>query len=195
MGAAGAELHDRAACGRAHDAVCLGGNQALVVEGDEQQRFQQLALDGRAFDGDDRLLREDRHTFLNGPNVAVQLEILQIVEEFLVERLRGAQVVDILGGKFQVVHGVNELLQARHDGVAAAIRHTAEEHIKDGDLVNISLIQIARRHGQLIEIGHSGQIAFYIQHGRNPPVEFCSAPGGTPIFRPLCSRCAGCGQR
>ena len=72
-----------------------------MVEGDEQQRFQQLALDGRAFDGDDRLLREDGHTFLNGPNVAVQLEILQIVEEFLVERLRGAQVVDILGGKFQ----------------------------------------------------------------------------------------------
>ena len=96
----------------------------------------------------------------------MQLEILEVVEEFLVKGLGGAQIVDILSGKFQMVHGVNELLQAGHNGVAAAVRHTAEEHIKDGDFVNVSLVQIARRHGQLIEIGHGGQIAFYIQHGR-----------------------------
>ena len=95
----------------------------------------------------------------------MQLEILQVGEEFLVERLRRAQVFDVLVGKFQVIHGVDELLQTGHNGVAAAVRHAAEEHIKDGDLIHISLVQIARRHRQLIEIGHGGQIAFYIQHG------------------------------
>ena len=121
MRAAGTELHDRAARGRAHDAVRLGGAQALVVEGDEQQRLEQLALNGRTLDGDDGLLREDGHALLNGPDVAVQLEILQVGEEFLVERLGGAQIVDVLAGKFQVIHGVDELLQTDHNGVAAAV--------------------------------------------------------------------------
>ena len=160
LGTAGAELHDRAAGGRTHDAVGFGGDQALVVEGDEQQRFQQLALDGRALDGDDGLLREDGHALLNGPDIAVQLEVGKIGEELLVKRLGGAQIVDVLVGKFQVIHGVDELLQTGHNGVAAAVRHAA-----DGDLIHISLVQIARRHRQLVEIGHGGQIAFYIQHG------------------------------
>ena len=163
--AAGTELHDRAARGGAHDAVRLGGDQALVVEGDEQQRLEQLALNGRALDGDDGLLREDGHALLNGPDIAVQLEVGKIGEELLVERLGGAQIVDVLAGKFQMIHGVDELLQTGHNGVAAAVRHAAEEHIKDGDLIHISLVQIARRHRQLVEIGHGGQIAFYIQHG------------------------------
>ena len=138
-----------------------------MVEGDEQQRFQQLALDGRALDRDDRLLREDRHAFLNGPDVAVQLEVGQIVQKLFIKGLGGAQVGDVLVGKFQMIHSINELLQTGHDGVAAAVRHTAEEHIKDGDLIDIALVQIACRHGKLIKIGHGGQIAFYIQHGKN----------------------------
>ena len=136
-----------------------------MVEGDEQQRLEQLALNGRALDGDDGLLREDGHALLNGPDVAVQLKILQVGEEFLVERLRRAQVFDVLVGEFQMVDRIDELLQTGHNGVAAAVRHAAEEHIKDGDLIHISLVQIARRHRQLVEIGHGGQIAFYIQHG------------------------------
>ena len=167
LGAACAELHDRAAGSGADDAAGLGGNQALMVEGDEQQRFQQLALDGRALDRDNRLLREDRHALLNGPDVAVQLEAGQIVQKLFIKGLGGAQVGDVLVGKFQMIHRVNELLQTGHDGVAAAVRHAAEEHIKDGDLIDIALVQIACRHGKLIKIGHGGQIALYIQHGKN----------------------------
>ena len=99
MRAAGTELHDRAARGGAHDAVRLGGDQALVVEGDKQQRLEQLALDGRALDGDDGLLREDGHALLDGPDIAVQLEVGKIGEELLVKRLGGAQVFDVLVGK------------------------------------------------------------------------------------------------
>ena len=95
----------------------------------------------------------------------MQLEVGQIVQKLFIKGLGGAQVGDVLVGKFQMIHRINELLQTGHDGVAAAVRHTAEEHIKDGDLIHISLVQIARRHRQLIEIGHGGQIAFYIQHG------------------------------
>ena len=164
MGAACAELHDRASLCRAHDAAGLGGDQALVVEGDQQQRFQQLALNGRTLDGDDRLLREDGGAFLNRPDVAVQLKIAQIIEEFFIKHLGGAQVGDVLLGKAEVVHSLDKLLQTRHNGVAAAIRHAAEEHIKHRRFVQIPLVQIACGHSQLVEIGHSGKVALYIDH-------------------------------
>ena len=51
----------------------------------EQQGLQQLALNGRAFHGDDGLLREDGHAFLDGPDVAVQLEVGQVVQKLLIE--------------------------------------------------------------------------------------------------------------
>ena len=164
MGAAGAEFHDRPAGGGPHNPVGLGRNQALVVEGDQQQRFEQLALDGRALDRDDRLLREDRHALLDRPDVAVQLKVGEVIEEGFAEHSGAAQVGDVRLGKAEVIDRINELLQAGHDRIAAAIRHTAEEHIKDRDLVLVALLKIAVGHGQLIKIGHGGQVAFDIQH-------------------------------
>ena len=143
-----------------------------MVEGDQQQRFQQLALDGRAFHRNNGLLGEDGHTFFNGPDVAMQLEIGQVVEELLIKHTGGAEIRNVLVGEFQIIHGFDELLQAGHDGVAAAIRHTTEEHIKDGNLVLIAFIQISGGHRQLVEVRHRRQIAFYIQHGNNPPDGF-----------------------
>ena len=139
-----------------------------MVEGDQQQRFEQLALDGRALDGDDGFLREDGHAFLDGPDVAVQPEVGQVGKEALVKDFGRAQVVDILLREAQVVDGVDELLQPRHDGVAAAVRHAAEEHVKDGDLVLIPFVQVAGRHRQFVEVGHRRQVAFYIQHWWSP---------------------------
>ena len=143
MRAAGTELHDRAARGGAHDTVRLGGDQALVVEGDEQQRLEQLALNGRALDGDDGLLREDGHALFNRPDIAVQLKVAQIVQELLIESTGGAQIIDVFLGKFQAVHCVDKLLQAGHNGVTAAVRHLAEEHIKDGNFILIPFVQVA----------------------------------------------------
>ena len=68
-------------------------------------------------------------------------------------------------GKSVLLHQImDELLQAGHDRIAAAVRHAAEEHIKDRDLVLVALLKIAVGHSQLIKIGHGGQVAFDIQH-------------------------------
>ena len=56
---------------------------------------------------------------------------------------------------FQII---DQLLHAGHDGVAAAVGNTAEEHIKIGDLISDSRFKIAAAHGQLVEIGEHGQI-------------------------------------
>ena len=167
---AGAELHDGTTFRRAADAVGLGGDEALVVEGDQQQRLQQLAFDGRALHRDDGLVGEDGYPLLNGPDVAVQLKMGQVIEELLVEHSGGAQIVDVFLGKAEVVHRVHELLQAGHDGVTAVIGDVAEKHIKDSDLVLVALVQVARRHGQLVKICHGGQIAFDVQHNYQLPV-------------------------
>ena len=118
----------------------------------------------------------------------MQLKVAQIVQELLVEHAGGPEVINILLDEFQVIHRIHELLQARHNGVAAAIRHPAEEHIKDRIFVLIALVQIAGRHSQLIEIGHGGQISCNIQHfwlnspfgtGRRPAVFAVPHQGST----------------
>ena len=164
LGAAGAELHHRAALRAAHDAVRLGGHQTLVVEGDQQQRFQQLALDGGALHRDDGLLGEDGRALSDGPDVAVQGEVAQIVQKLFVEHAGGGQILDVLVGELEVLHRLDEGVQPGHDGVAAAVGDLAEEHVEDAYLVLKALFQIARRHGQFIEVHDGGEIAFHIQH-------------------------------
>ena len=83
--AAGAELHHGAALGGADDAVGLGRDQALVVDGQKSEGFKQLRLDrGRAHD-DHWLLREDGRALGYGVNVAAEVEVCKIVEELLAE--------------------------------------------------------------------------------------------------------------
>ena len=99
--------------------------------------------------------------------------MLEIVQERLVESAGGAQVVNVLLGEVQAVHRVDELLQTRHDGIAATIGHAAEEHIKDRNFIPVPFIQVPGGHRQLIKIGHRGQIAFHIQHSKLlPPYDF-----------------------
>ena len=137
-----------------------------MVDGQQQHGLDKLRLDDGAPHGDDGLAGEDDLPFGDGPHIAFKAEVFQIVQKALGKAAPPLQIGDVLIGESQVFQVLHQLFHAGHDGVAAAVRHTAEEHIKDGDFVNVSLVQIARRHGQLIEIGHGGQIAFYIQHGR-----------------------------
>ena len=146
-----------------------------MVEGDQQQGLDQLALDGGAFHGDDGLLREDGRALFNGPHVAVEGEVAQIVQELFVEHVSAAQILNVRLGEGQVVNGLDELGQAGHDGIAAAVRHLAEEHIEDTDLVLIALFQVAGRHGQLIKVHHGRQVAFYVQHCCTSFLLFCGA--------------------
>lgn len=57
LGPAGAELQHRSPLGRPDDPVGLGGDQALVVDGQQGEGLDQLGLDGR---------RPDRHHRLPG---------------------------------------------------------------------------------------------------------------------------------
>ena len=96
LGAAGAEFeHDPAVRGSDY-AVGLGGDEALVVNGEQQEGLEQLGLDGRGADDHDGLAREDGRALGHGPDVAGEFEMPQIVQEGLGEHAAAAEVVDVL---------------------------------------------------------------------------------------------------
>ena len=158
--AAGTELHDGSALSGAHHAVCLGADQGLVVDGQQDHGLHQLTLDDRAADGQDRLVREHDGAFLHGPDVAGELEVCQIIQEALIEAALAAEILDVLLGKFQVIQVVDDLLQTGKNGEAAAVRNAAEEHIEHRHLVLQAVDEVAVGHGELIVVGEHGQISF-----------------------------------
>ena len=138
--------------GGADDAVGLGGDQALMVHGQKRERFKQLRLDrGRAHD-DHRLFREDGRALGHGVNVAAEVEVCKIVEEFLAEDTSPAQVVDVLLVEVQILDIVDQLLQTRRDGKAAFIGHLPEEHVEGRQVPLVGFEEVAVRHCQLIEV-------------------------------------------
>ena len=60
----------------------------------------------------------------------------------------------------EVLNIVDQLAQTRADGEAALVRHVPEKHIKIGDMVLITRLEVAIAHGQLIKIAEHGHIQF-----------------------------------
>ena len=78
LSTAGAKLHNGAAVGGTGNAVCLGGNKALMVCDKKGYRFNKLGLNRRAFYYDNRLPREYGGTLRNTPDVAFEFKVSQI---------------------------------------------------------------------------------------------------------------------
>ena len=153
---AGAELEHRTTFCRTRDAVRLGGDQGLVVDGQQDHGFDKLCLDHRPGHRYERLARKYRRTLGYGPYVAFKLKIAQIIEEGLREALAAAKICNILLGKMQVVEVFNQLFHACHDGISAAVRYTAEEHIEVCAAVADTLFEVSVRHRKLVKVSEHG---------------------------------------
>ena len=70
LGPAGTELQHSPALGRPADAVGLGGDEALVVDGQQKECLNELGLNGLGPDGHYRLPGEDGRTLGDGPDIA-----------------------------------------------------------------------------------------------------------------------------
>ena len=165
---AGAELQHAAALRRADDAVGLCGNEALVVQRKQNIRFNELRLDGRGADRQDRLAREDRRALRHGVDIAREVEILQIVQEALVKDAAAAEIGEVVLRKMQIADILDHLLQTCRNGKAAAVRNIAEEDVKIADLVRLPVHKVAVAHGQLVKIAEHGQIEFFIRFHTAP---------------------------
>ena len=163
LGPAGAELQHGAAPGGPDDAVGLGGDEALVVDGQQQEGLQQLGLDGGGPDGEDGLVGEHRGSFGDGVDVAGEAEVCQVVQKSLVEHVPAAEVLDVLRLKVEVLDILDDLLQPGGDGIAALVGHAAEVQVKVGDPVLVAGLEIAIAHGELVEVAQHGHVQLLVR--------------------------------
>ena len=191
LGAAGAELQHRAALGSADDAVGLGGNEALVVDGEEGEGLDELGLDSGSPDHHHRLAGEDGRALGDGPDIAGELEVPQVIQELLVKEALAPEVLDILIVEMQVLDIVDQLVQTCADGKAAAVRHIPEEDVEIGDAVFVSSLKITVAHGQLIEVAEHGHIQLLFSfHCMAPQILFVHFITGYADFdyMPVCKK-------
>ena len=167
LGPAGAEFGHRAALGGPNDAVGLGGDEGLVVQGQQDVGFHKLGLDGGGPDGEDGLPGEDGGALGHGPDVAGKAEVLQILQEFRGEAPLAPEVFDVLLVKAEVLDVVDDLGKPGGDGEAAPVGDAAEEHVKVAHPVLQAGLEVAVAHGQLVEVEQHGVIDV-VSHAENP---------------------------
>ena len=124
--------------------------------------IDELGLDDRAADMDDGFVREDRSAFGNGPHVAGELEVPEVVEE-VVREAAGLQVRKVFLGEVQVVQVVHHLLETGRDDVAAVVRDMTVEEVEVTDGVLQPVMEIATTHGQLVEVGEHGDVEVFVE--------------------------------
>ena len=162
LGPAGAELQHCPPPGGPDDPVGLGGDEGLVVDGQQQVGLQQLGLDGRGPHGENGLVGEHRGPLGDGKDVPGELKVCQVVQEVLVKDLPAPEVGDVLGVKVEVLDVLNDLLQPGSDGIAPIVRDAAEEEVKVGDPIFVPGLEVSVAHGELIEVAQHGHVQFLI---------------------------------
>ena len=141
-----------------HDTRRFGGDARLVVEGEQQVGFDQLAVNQRGAHGEQRLMREDDRAFRHSTNVAVEAEVGEVVEEFGGEDAFAAQKGDVVRGEVEEFEVIQHLCQPGEDGVAAVVGHGAEEVVEIRDFVLPPLVKVALRHGERVVVHHQDAV-------------------------------------
>ena len=158
VGSSRAELHDRPALSRSYNPVRFCSYEALMVELHEYERLHELRLYDRSLYSHDRLMREYRITLRNGPDIAAEFKLFEIVKKVLREAVLAAEILDVLLCELQIVHVSDDLLEACHYGEATAVRYTSEKHIETRLRISDVRIEIAVCHRNFIEIRQHGEI-------------------------------------
>ena len=90
------------------------------------------------------------------------MEVLQIGQKFLAEKVPAPQIGDVLRREVQILNIINQLLQTSGDGKAAAIRHPAEKDVKVGDMILVTAFKVAIAHGQLVKVAEHGHVQLFL---------------------------------
>ena len=150
--AAGAEFGNGTSFCSADDAVCLRRDERLQVDGQEHKGLDDLCLDDRGTDGQDRLTRENGGTLTHCPDIAREAEGAQVLQKRFAEEILFAQERDVILGEAKVLDVVDDLLKTGKNGKTATVGNGAEEDIKIGDLITATHLEIAICHGELVKV-------------------------------------------
>ena len=168
MRAACAEIRHHAPLRRTHNARRLRRDQRLMVDLCEDRRLEELRVNHRRHDRQDRLVRIDDRPLRHGVNVPAKPEIPQELQKIFRKKILRTEERNILIRKRKVLHELDHMLKSCKHRIAALIRHRSEEEIERDAAVAPSLLKISVRHRHLIKIHHHGQITLVeLRHGRN----------------------------
>ena len=121
VGAASAHIHARAVLRRADHAGRGGGDGGIVIQNAQQQRFQQRALAERAFDLQNRRIREEHLTFAISLDRTGKMEILKPFDSFGAHYFAICKEFQIIIVKMEIFKRVkNTTLAGGHPIVADA---------------------------------------------------------------------------
>ena len=159
VGAAGAKVGDEASLGSAYDAVGLGGDERLVIGLGQNGRLHELRVNGRSGYGEDGFVGVDDGPLGESVHIAPEMEIPEPFQKFLVKAAEGAEVVYVLVLEVEVDEIIDDLLEARENGVAAVVGILAVEEVEDDPVAGVLAAEIAVAHGHFVEVHHHAQVA------------------------------------
>ena len=133
-----------------------------MVDGQQREGLDELGLDGLGPDDDHGLTGKHRGSLRHGVDVAGEMEVLQIGQKFLAEKVPAPQIGDVFRREVQILNIINQLLQTSGDGKAAAIRHPAEKDVKVGDMILVTAFKVAIAHGQLVKVAEHGHVQLFL---------------------------------
>lgn len=133
-----------------------------MVDGQQREGLDELGLDGLGPDDDHGLTGKHRGSLRHGVDVAGEMEVLQIGQKFLAEKVPAPQIGNVLRREVQILNIIDQLLQTSGDGKAAAIRHPAEKDVKVGDMILVTAFKVAIAHGQLVKVAEHGHVQLFL---------------------------------
>ena len=96
--------------------------------------------------------RECDGAFRHGIDVAMEAEVFQVVEEFRIEDAKASQVLDVFCIVTEVLHEVDKVLNAGHDGVSAVEWVLSVKAVKDDFSFVHAFLEKRICHCQLIKV-------------------------------------------
>ena len=133
-----------------------------MVDCQKDHRLNQLRLNNRAADANDRFAGKNRRAFRNRPYVALKLEIPQVVDKFRREESPPVQICQVGLSKMQIREVFDDLFETRQDCETAVVGNIPEEHVVDGDLIAHPLLKISVSHRQFVKIDEQRQVAVIV---------------------------------
>ena len=153
------ELQYRVAARRSLDAGGFGGDQGGEIHHRQQGGFQQLYLQQRAFNTEQRLVGQHDLPFRHGVDTAGPLHALQVIEEGFAKKrtavttLQSAEILYIIDTEPEVFDQVDGQGQARGEGEVAIEGRRPVEKVKNSLPLVHALIVVARRHREFVQVG------------------------------------------
>jgi len=123
----------------------------------QDEALDELGLDEVGVDAQEGELGEDDSALGDGPDVALEAEGREVVEEGAVEHLEGVEVGEVLLREAEGLQGGEEGLEAGGDGVAAAPGLAAVEDVEDGAAQG-AVAEVALGHREFVEVGEKGAL-------------------------------------